>query len=104
MEYHFSIRRFTYAIDEHQNRYELRSFIRGIIGALATLVSIIIARTIDHRLLDKSFLSVLLCSIIIFVVYLMVVFISNYIILILAKHGCKRLFEINQEDNLVNKR
>ena len=103
MEYHFSIRRFTYAIDGHQNRYELRSYIRGIIGALATLVSIIIARTIDHRLLDKSFLSVLLCLIIIFVVYWTVVFISNYIILILAKHGCKRLFEMNQEDNLVNK-
>ena len=103
MKYHFSIRRYTYAIDDNQNQHELRPYIRGIIGALATLVSFIAAQSIPSHTLENRHLLTLLCVIVFVVVHLTVVFISHFIILLLARHGCKRLFEMNQEDNLVNK-
>ena len=103
MKYHFSIRRFIYAIDDNQNEHELRPYIRGIIGALAALVSSIAAKSISNHTLENRHLLTLLCAIVFVVVYLTVVFISDFIILLLARHGCKRLFEMNQEDNLVNK-
>ena len=99
MKYHFTISRFIYAIDEHQNRYELRPFIRGIIGALAAALSITSAWAVSDCFPKKSFLSVLLSGIIIVAVYLAVTLILDYILLILARHGCKGLFEMNHEDN-----
>ena len=93
MKYFFSIRRFTYAIDEHQKKHELRPYVRGTIGALAAGVSLLTVRTVDRRI------SFFICLIIIVAIYLAVVFIANYIVFLLAKHGCEKLFETNPEDD-----
>ena len=94
MKYRLALLGSTYALDEQQNMHEIRGWIRGICGALATAIAFITARYLyDLVFSEISFLTILIGFIAFSLIYLLVFYICNAIIILLAKAGRKGYFE-----------